>query len=221
MVDDITTFFQQLESALSQERISRYKELSQGNTSDAFKLYRLNVLLCERLYTPLHMLEVTLRNNIDRVLTETYGNQWFDNQTLINNQRQLQKISESRERLSRAKFSYTKGHLIADLTLGFWATFFNKQYEILWQETLHQIGRAENGKGLVRSFYSKRLNDIRDLRNRIAHHEPIYHLNLPLLYGYIMEVIMTLSPTAHQWVKENGSFESLLEEYYFLLEKKQ
>ena len=42
----------------------------------------------------------------------------------------------------------TPGRIVAALTLSFWTAMFGKEYQTLWQTTLHRIGRRPDGKGL-------------------------------------------------------------------------
>lgn len=73
----------------------------------------------------------------------------------------------------------TPGRIVAAVTFSFWTSMFGREYETLWQTTLHRIGSRPDGKGLRRKDFSGPLAQIRILRNRIAHHEPIISWDLP------------------------------------------
>lgn len=77
-----------------------------------------------------------------------------------------------------------------------------KEYEDLWQKTLKDIARREDGKGLRRKDFSTPFGPIRMLRNRIAHHEPILHWNLPKHYSAILKMTEWLSPVAAAWCRD-------------------
>ena len=53
-----------LETALSAERIGRYRTTPHEHASAAYARYTLNVAICEALYPCLHVLEVVLRNHL-------------------------------------------------------------------------------------------------------------------------------------------------------------
>lgn len=44
--------------------------------------------------------------------------------------------------------------MVASLTFGYWTTMLGKEYEDLWQKTLKDIARREDGKGLRRKDFS-------------------------------------------------------------------
>ncbi len=53
-----------IESALSLERFSRYVAWAAGDRRAAVELYSLNARISEALYIPIHGLEIALRNRI-------------------------------------------------------------------------------------------------------------------------------------------------------------
>ena len=83
---------------------------------------------------------------------------------------------------------------------------FGKEYETLWQTTLHYIGTRPDGKGLRRKDFSGPLTPIRMLRNRIAHHEPIIAWDLPKHYRKIIELTGWLCPSAAEWCEAHSRF---------------
>lgn len=53
---------------------------------------------------------------------------------------------------------------------------------------------------LKRAQIFQPLDDLRRLRNRIAHHEPILNRNIAADYASILDLIRYISPTTAQWV---------------------
>ncbi len=82
-MDAASMRFDGIESALSPQRFGRYLEWAGGDRDRALSLYGLNTSLSESLYTPLQMLEVTLRNRINSVLIEAKGDNWFYSGTIM------------------------------------------------------------------------------------------------------------------------------------------
>lgn len=196
-----------LEQALSLERFGRYLAWAAGDRARAINLYGLNTRLSESLYTPLQTLEVALRNRIHTVLTAANGEDWYSEAAgLLLNARQFEQVTEAIEELTKAGKPVTAGAVVASLTFSFWTTMFNKDYEILWQQTLHKISDTAAPSGLKRKDFSKRLTPVRILRNRIAHHEPILSWNLPKHHRHIMELIEWLSPPAQHWCRTHDRF---------------
>ena len=217
--NDTHLSFMHMEQELSSARMERYITHAQGDHTKSLELYRLNCLLSERLYVAIQMLEITLRNQIDALLSQTYGSNWLEQKNLILKPTQHTKLERSKSDLRRKKHHFNKGHLIAELTLGFWTSFFDKKYENLWQQTLHHIAKQPNGNGYPRQYFSTRLNDIRDLRNRVAHHEPIYHLPLARLYDDITNIIGHMAPAAYKWVQAHSTFMDILIQYQSYLDE--
>ncbi len=67
--------------------------------------------------------------------------------------------------------------MIAELTFGFWIQLTDRKFEhVLWTPALHKAFAPR--KAPKRAVFNQLLEQLRQLRNRIAHHEPIFHLNL-------------------------------------------
>ncbi|WP_394539872.1 Abi family protein [Lysobacter enzymogenes] len=195
------------EDALSLERFGRYLAWAGGDRGQAIALYGLNTRLSESLYTPLQTLEVALRNRIHTVLAEAKGGDWYrDAAGVLLVPHQSEQVAKAIQELAQAGKPITPGGVVASLTFSFWTTMFNKDYETLWQQTLHRIAAPNAPKGLKRKSFSGALTPIRVLRNRIAHHEPIIGWNLSKHHAKIMELIDWLSPSANKWCCENDRF---------------
>lgn len=201
--------FTGLEQALSLERFGRYFTWANEDRAGALELYALNTAVSESLYTPLQMLEVALRNRIHDVLSDRFGDDWFDAPNLLKGEGVRRQITEAREGLRRRGRATTPGRVVASLTFGFWTTLLGPDYENLWQQTLKRIACRDDGRGLRRKDFSSSLKPIRDLRNRVAHHEPI--INLPLLAHYedVLRLTRWLSPVAADWCASRSTFNAV------------
>lgn len=195
------------EEALSLERFARYSAWAAGDRDHAIALYGQNTRLSESLYTPLQTLEVALRNRIHTTVSVRKGDEWYGNGAgILLLSHQSKQVTQATEELVRAGKTVTAGGVVAGLTFSFWTSMFNKEYEALWQQTLHRIADPSAPKGLKRKSFSGRLTRIRMLRNRIAHHEPIIAWNLRRHHEEILELIEWLSPPAANWCRENDRF---------------
>lgn len=211
-MDVPTTPYPALEDTLSIDRFGTYLAWAEGDRNRAIELYTLNAALCESLYTPLHMLEVALRNRIHQVMAAVHGDTWYDLEPHQANPVQAEMLAKARKDIEDARKSETPGRMVAALTFGYWTAMLGKEYEDLWQQTLKDIARREDGKGLTRKAFSKPLAPIRTLRNRIAHHEPILYWSLPKHYGAIIQLTGWLSPVAAEWCRDCSRFEAIYPE---------
>ncbi|GEO82509.1 Abi family protein [Pararhodospirillum oryzae] len=190
-----------MEHALSVDRFSRYMEWANGDRRKALALYCENVVVSEAFYTPLHFIEIALRNRFHAVLRETYGEQWYLNENSLRAPHQELQVAEAILGLEREEKEVTPGRVVAALTFGFWATYTNIDYENDWRKIFHRVG-SKNGRNLSRKDLSGPLRKIRTLRNRIAHHEPILYWSLAQHHDQILEVTGWLSPVAATLAKE-------------------
>ena len=165
------------------------------------------------------MLEVTLRNRINQVMSKKAGETWFDLPDYQANARQVDMLIKAKRDLADGKTGATPSAIVAALTFGFWTAMLGKEYENLWQTTLKDIGRREDGKGLQRKEFAAPLAPIGTLRNRIAHHEPILYWNLRKHYDAILQMTGWLSPVAAQWCQAHSRFDAVYPQGGVVLKK--
>lgn len=188
------------------ERFSLYLQWAEGDHARALELYALNMQVSEALYTPLQMLEVALRNRIHSVMRQARHERWFDDEGFLEVPIQRDQLAKAIQDITGDSREPVAGRIVAALTFSFWTSMFSPAYETLWQTTLHRIARREDGKGLRRKDLSEPLNKIRVLRNRIAHHEPILHWDLPKHYQAMLRVTGWLSAPAATWCRTYSRF---------------
>lgn len=190
---------------LSPERFGTYRGWSSGDEALAIRLYTYNVLLSTALYGPLHMLEVALRNVVDSRLEGAFGADWFDHPGVLKTTYQTVCVRKARETLAREGKAGDHSQLIAELNLGFWSSLFSREVHRLWG-TLRPAFQA---KGTQRHQIAGQLRDLRILRNRIAHYEPILALPLGQRYASITTLTGWLSPSAAAWIAETSTWPGL------------
>lgn len=193
-----------LESSHSPERLAPYYALANGDRELGLKLYAWNSALSQALYTPLQGLEVVLRNGIGRELLAAFGPQWYE----LNPGPPLQyplpeMLLSARTELGKRGIVPDHGRIIAELNWGFWTGILAKRYEPLWRSNLRGVFHAPGP--LTRSTIFVPLDDLRRLRNRIAHHEPILNRNIAADYTSILNLIGYISPVTAQWIDDQSS----------------
>lgn len=187
-----------MEAALSLERFARYVTWAGGDREHALALYTLNTKVSEALYIALQTLEVSLRNRIHTVIAAAHGERWFEDVAVIKVAHQTAQVADAVAELEANGKAAIAGRVIAALSFSFWTAMFSPAYEDLWRSTLKDIARRD-GKALVRKDFSRPLTQIRLLRNRIAHHEPILHWDLRKHHRALRELTDWLSPPAFAW----------------------
>lgn len=186
-----------VQRALSESRFEAYRTHSDESLEAVLGRYRWNLALCMALYPALGLLEVSLRNNLHGALARYYETDaWYDLTPEKLAPREQDSIKQAKNELRKQGKREEPDRLVAELNLGFWTSLLSKEYEQqLWPRLLipafPQMPRRERTRARV----AARLHEIRRLRNRVSHHEPIYKLgNLMQRYDHIQEAITWLAP---------------------------
>jgi hypothetical protein len=160
----------------------------------ALQLYDWNTRVCAAVLRDLAHLEVALRNAYDRTLSPATPNNvahWSLAATSVfpplyrtkgarGEHRRVDVNRKSRELLEAAVRdaggeTAAPGRVIANLTFGFWRYLSSRAHEkSLWVPYLHNAFPAKTN----RSDVDDRVGRLHDLRNRVAHHEPLLDTKL-------------------------------------------
>lgn len=165
-----------LETSLSPARLASYIRRTAGDKERALRLYLWNTALSEALYGPLQGLEIALRNALNRELCAHYGPQWYENKKpVLFPDTQAEKIQKAISEFDKGRL-ITVSDVVASLTLGFWADILHyEMYDQMWRECTHKAF-PNRPKGTRRGNIAPTIKRLKNLRNRVAHHEPIFHL---------------------------------------------
>ncbi|EGR1093721.1 TPA: Abi family protein [Vibrio vulnificus] len=113
---------------------------------------------------------------------------WFDSAyTRQNNRTAFKQLQVAKNHLTREGKNITPDNLIAKLTFGFWVHMTDENHRIghsqsgpiipLWPTLTSKVfpnAKDTNGNSLSINSIHQKLLDVNLLRNRIAHHEPIW-----------------------------------------------
>jgi len=145
-----------------------------------------NTALSESLYGPIQGLEVTLRNKIHQRLGDQFGARWYDESRVGLQYAQRDQVSRAKQSLQHQGKPLDPPRLIAELSFGFWVGLFGRRYEThLWRPHLRQLF-VNAPRPFLRKDAHRVLEDIRYLRNRVAHHEPILQRSLAQEHGLVL-----------------------------------
>lgn len=200
--------------AISPQRFSRYLQASHGDEQKALALYQLNAELGASFWVDLMWLEITLRNSINAELSASFTDHWFQAPAFTDRlgdvpRKFLAQSVEASTHSSASASGYAAGKIIANLTFGFWTGLVSKHYtHSLWIPSLRKMFDISSAPD--RAAIHQALESARRLRNRIAHHEPIFHLNLMSLNSSIAGLLTALNPTVASLVKSGSKTSTLL-----------
>lgn len=188
-----------IEQGLSRERLNKYFAATGNNLHAALSLYEKNTRLSEAFYTPLQVMEVCLRNVLNRELTNAYGDNWFRNNAPPLEADAIISLQDKVTELTRARRTVATGAIVAEMSLGFWVGLLGPRYDnTLWRRALFRAFK-EQGAGMRRDRVHGRFNAMRRFRNRIAHHEPIFLVNLANVHAEIIEATSWMCTTTAAW----------------------
>jgi hypothetical protein len=211
MVDQIVS---SLQMPLSNIRLQAYRPPN-GTDLDMITNYFWDIALAEAMLPVLHGVELALRNSLHTQLTLHFGsNMWFYLPGVLE-PGQLGQLSTALNQLANRRTQPTDGHIVAELTFGFWVALISDPYQQrLWQPNRYALLKSvfPNVVGLSRQQIHRRYNLIRrDLRNRVFHHEAIWdRLNLQQDHLDIREAIRWISPTFENAIAGIDKFPSVL-----------
>lgn len=204
----------ELEEVLSSERINAYIMPGDPSLDTAIERYLWNMRLAEALWSSFHLTEVTLRNRINKTFSEFYGENWLLNppKELLLSERNLTNLKNVKDRFNaeqdkkkpHLRRALTNNDLVAGVDFGFWTYLFKSKYDPIW-----------NRKGVMQQVFpnmpadsSLELIEIHDilyrikkLRNRVAHHDPVYDGPYKEVYAEILMLLEFLSPVTLKLLK--------------------
>ncbi|MGB6625297.1 MAG: Abi family protein [Candidatus Acidiferrales bacterium] len=194
-----------IERSLSTDRFNSYLIHAKGDKNKAIRLYEYNTEVSEALFGVVQGLEVTLRNSMHRILQKQIGAEnWYEKIPL--QEPESESLQEARKTIDDLNKTVTASRLIARLSFGFWVRLTASIYEKdLWVPHLYRAFPMR----MVRSLLYKRLFNIKELRNQIAHHERIIRRDIETDYKELLETIKWLCPTTCDWVKNTARFEKI------------
>lgn len=193
-----TNIINELEEVISLERLSTYLRASNGNKQIALKLYLWNSEISAAFYLPLQGLEVALRNALHSALSRKYGNgHWYDMAPI--DARAQEMVAKAKTEVQRSHGIVNPPHVVAELSFGFWLSLLNRQYhQTLW---IPVLGKAFPNAHKSRAEINDALSPLRTLRNRIAHHEPIFARHLVDDYTNIVKIIGWINADKARWIE--------------------
>jgi hypothetical protein len=173
--------FTDFEQVMSPIRMRRYLVATGNNTKKAMTLYRFNLRLSQQLFTVISCFEVALRNAIDIHCMHHWGNDWLKNAALpggiFDNRLCRLTATNINGVVNKLNRHYNHHKLVAELGFGFWRYLFAQHQYYATGRTLLRIFPVKPASSATiqynHTYVFNQLATINNIRNRIAHHEPI------------------------------------------------
>lgn len=211
-----------IKKALSEPRLNRYESVTfKGqalDTEHALKLYSWNAQVSAAFFAPLHLCEVVIRNAIAEALEVKYGANWPWVAAFEHSLPDPARGYSPRKDLISARSksgATTTGKVIPELKFVFWEKLLTARFDgRLWDDHLFSVfpnACSSDSVSTVRNRLRSLLENVRGLRNRIAHHEPILSRNLANDFQYIESLIKHRCTDTAAWAMKNQMVTPLMD----------
>jgi hypothetical protein len=225
-----------LKAAFTEPRLGKFLVKGGYNFPLTMEWYLWNARLTKSLQFPMHVTEVTLRNAlVEHLKLLGAPADWaFDSAFLSwlagKSAGTRGSLNQSKERLLRSKLNaldfrtYVKGgsHLdlpafgcintddvVAKLSFEFWTGLLDKEFESDWHVTLKKVFPNAPARTSRRDIWLLAAS-AKDLRNRMAHHEPIFHLPLEEEHNGMLTLIGMRCRNTKDWARHHSTFVATL-----------
>ncbi|KZY34494.1 hypothetical protein A3731_40680 [Roseovarius sp. HI0049] len=205
-----------LPHVLSAPRFATYLRAAGHNRTRALELYHWNLQASAAFLIPLHVFEVVLRNAIVEAVEARHGGAWPWTEGFVRSlpDPRAPAYSPKRDLLNCARRLPTAGKIVAELRFVFWERMLTSRHRgRLWDSQFFHVfpcaprGVAANQR---REELRADVEEIRKLRNRIAHHEPIFARGLQEDLERVLRCIEWRNHSAASWVGDIETVGSLL-----------
>jgi hypothetical protein len=157
----------------------------------------------------MHHVEVVFRQRLHLELSRTYmPGPWYHEDGLLG-ERGVADVTEAERRIAQRGEDSTPGRVVAALPFGFWNALFGREYENLWRSCLHHCFRPHGPK--LRKDVVTITERVRLFRNRVAHHERLFHQNLLARHDDLLKLAMWLDPEIRDWVLEESRVREVID----------
>ncbi len=198
-----------LETWISADRLARYRSAPEPTS----ELYLWNAELSAAYFELIGHVEVFLRNVFHSSLypLSDEGRWYLDSQFPFTRQADRDISTAVRRATANGKTTERPGKVIAELSFGFWRFLLSSHYSAtIWPKVspgFKGVPRHERSRSELETA-AKRIND---LRNRVAHHEPVYNRSSARYLGDIYLIARYVDVQAEEMLRSQSKVPSILE----------
>lgn len=197
-----------LKRLLSTPRFDTYAQAAQRagqKPGGAVALYAWNARVAGAMLTPLHICEIAIRNAVAEALQMVHGPQWpwvggFE----VSLPNPGSTYSPRQDLIQTRSRCQTTDRVVVELKFAFWESMFTSRHDHrIWAPHLFTVLpnlAATQPAPTHRLQLATDLKAIRLLRNRIAHHEPIFVRDLADDLAKAHAIIDARCPATAAWL---------------------
>jgi len=184
-----------------------YEEAVGNDSQLVVDLYKWNIQIAGAFLEDLGVVEVLLRNALDRELRQEYqrtedSQPWYEqNGILFGQHHPLVDEAIDQARRYHGVVQPEQDEVVAELSFGFWKTLLGQGYQSrLWPVLKRAFPNTGPSNPPKRYDVEGRVADLHDLRNDIAHHKPIFHWNFDRSFQNLKTVTGLICPEIQIWL---------------------
>ncbi len=197
--------------ALSANRLAPYRMATEPGLGAVLRLYRWDAAVAGALHEDLGVVEVVLRNALAGALQRRHeragwdGGWWTDPERLLDT-RDRAAVAAAVDGAERNR--PVGGPVPAGLGFGFWRGLLNARYDCLWAPALREAFPHLPSRD--REDARRRIVPLAELRNRVAHHEPVHGEDLHGAHAAAIAVVGFVCPVTARWMTATSRVPALL-----------
>ncbi len=203
--------YQSLPALISPARLEPYLRACEQDMTRALRLYTWNVEVSCAFWGAIHVLEVSLRNAEHQHMSTRYGRaDWWSDPAVALHAVMRDQVTRAQDGAAKSarknRRDVVADDVVAALPFGFWSGLLapggSAQYETrYWQPFLHRAFPQFDGP---RSRLYRDVDSLRLLRNRLAHHEPIFGRHLAADHVSILRVAHYIAPDISEFLDSHS-----------------
>lgn len=193
---------------ITEPRLDEYLVAANHDPDAARELYEWNIGVSAAFFELISHVEIALRNAVDKILrpleipetarVSSRHGWWFASPSFLTDH-DLAFHSTAIRHLGSKAVGATRDKVLASMTFGIWDAVFGPSYEQLFRRHLvHAF--PYRATGFKRDTVQKNVLALRNLRNRIAHHQAIFDLPLEERFEQAMDLLRWIDPDLERWV---------------------
>ena len=200
-----------LKVRMSAARLAPYEAATAGvGDQSTVTLYEWNMSVSTALFQDLSAFEVLFRNAVDQSLRSKYqatsaAPPWWDQIGLHDTAKES--LAKAIDRVAGAGGGFDQDKVVSELTFGFWRYLLLIKYQPnVWPFIRRALAHVPAGRKIDRRDVEEAVDNLWYLRNRIAHHEPIFSRDLERDHRYLLGLSKWICPETSEWISDRSQF---------------
>lgn len=204
-----------VEEMISPQRLASYLVETENNRVKAIELYQWNNQISVAIWEILSLLEVGLRNTLDRHMLLRQSKLGRSEHWLFDDHFELGRNSQAAEshkqpykdvaraisQVQKNGKPLTPSQIISETPFGFWNQLVGSRNKFLWPDLASAFPFAPTRD---QKYVSTLFSDCRGIRNRISHHHKLHQSSIQRGELMILELAKALHPDFADWVSSQS-----------------